>query len=87
MPVALPLEATGVLGALDLTSGARSVLVFDTSTGIYSIDGVAMNDETLRRSVDLPGHAQRTAPPIPVWVFDFSSIHVGPSVTVLVQGD
>ena len=81
----LPYEATGMLGALDTTSGVHTV-VFDTSTGIYSLDGVAQNDETQRRSVEV-APATDANPARGLWVFDFESFRLGPSTTVTAQGN
>jgi hypothetical protein len=77
----LPFDATGMLGVLD-TAGSASVhhVVFDTSTGIYSMDGTVRNDVARRRHVELAQAAKA------VWAFDFEAIRLGPSTDVAVRG-
>jgi hypothetical protein len=82
----LPFKATGALGVLD-TSGAAHRVTFDTSSGIYSVDGVARNRNSARRRIEIlvPG-AGGFARQVRLWAFDFNSIRLGPSTDVLVRG-
>jgi hypothetical protein len=79
----LPVEPTGLLGDLDLAGGTH-VVTFDTSTGLYAVDGVLRNDETLRRLVVLDDASGKPAPPW--YAFDFESIDLGEGTIVKATG-
>src|SRR5258708_7444299 len=76
---ALPFDATGTLGALDLGSNAHAI-AFDTSTGRYAVDGVLQHGAARLERVG-PSLAGAS-----VQIFDFASIPIGPSVTVTASG-
>jgi len=73
----LPVEAKGLLGTLDTSAGVHK-LVFDTSAGRYSLDGVK-SDVDDRRAI-------RMADGKAVPVFDFDALRLGPSTAVSVRG-
>jgi len=77
VPTKLPVEPKGLLGVLDTTSGAHK-LVFDTSAGRYSLDGLK-SDADDRRAIRMADG--RTTP-----VFDFDALRLGPSTVVSVRG-
>src|SRR5688500_6540916 len=80
LPV-LPVAPSGALGVLDTsTSTAPHKLVFDTSSGIYSLDGVK-SDVNDRRKLKL-GPAGES-----LWVFDFDRLGLGKSTQVAVRGE
>jgi len=73
----LPVQAKGLLGTLDTGPEAHK-LVFDTSAGRYSLDGVK-SDVDDRRAI-------RMADGKAVPVFDFDALRLGPSTVVSVRG-
>ncbi len=80
----LPVTSTGSLGSLDVSSGR---VLFNTTTGIYSINGIAQNNESNREALLLPansGGIDHPASFIPT--FNFTSINLGPSTVVQVEG-
>jgi hypothetical protein len=80
----LPVQPTGVLGVLDTTIlRGHHTLEFDTSTGIYRVDGVARNGASVRRSISVPAGRNLMQK---VWAFDFATLRIGPSTTVRVRG-
>jgi hypothetical protein len=80
----LPFAPTGIMGRLDTSAGAHSV-VFDTSSGIYSVDGAARNDALHRSTVAIPTYADPTHL-TSTWAFDFTSIALPATTTVTVRG-
>jgi hypothetical protein len=82
----LPFQATGALGVLD-TSTARHTVVFDTSAGTESLDGVAQNDRAHRRGVEILANSGGFShPAMRLWAFDFQSLHLGPATRIVVRG-
>src|SRR6478672_3271475 len=84
----IPISSNSSFGALNVASG---VVVFNTdftdltNGGTYSINGVMQSG--LAREVTLPADSGAIANHVPhnmanVFVYDFSSINLGPGVTV-----
>jgi hypothetical protein len=74
----LPVQPKGLLGVLDTTRSASSRLVFDTSSGRYSLDGVKSDVDDRR--------AMRMASGKVVPVFDFDALRLGSRTAVSVRG-
>jgi hypothetical protein len=81
----LPYAATGVLGRLDTSRGAPHTVLFDTSSGLYSVDGTVRNDVRHRRSVAFVNHGE-LAHPTTQWAFDFASLRLARGTSVVVRG-
>ena len=81
----LPYQSTGALGALVV--GGNSVVLFDTVTGFYFIDGVLQNSINNRGFVVVPANAGGLGQPEAFLTsFDFTDIQIGADVDVFVQG-
>src|SRR5688500_11963918 len=74
----LRVQAKGMRGTLDTRGAAAHKLVFDTSSGRYSLDGIK-SDVDDRRAIRMADG--RTTP-----VFDFDALRLGPSTVVTVRG-
>ena len=81
----IPLTSTGQLGSLVVDQG---VVLFNTDTGIYDINGIPQNANSPARYVVLPQNFGGITQPAGFRpVFDFTNIFLGSSTAVQVAGD
>ena len=76
----LPIQSSGFNNALNLAAGD---LLFDTDTGVYYINSVAQNTPATAIGFGVPANNAGTTFDNHVFpTFDFTTINLGPAVTV-----